>query len=327
MDSIKTVDINNFTKLERIDSSFFKIKDKKSNTFYNAKIIKGSDQPDQALKATIKVISIHMKLDHPAINKYIGYSKTDFNNKSNPVVITEFTPKGNIEDLLLKDRRSQLPETYIWNLTKKLIIIYGISSGISFLHQNNIVHRDLKASNILLDDKLQPKITGFDNIQFRFEQISENFFGTPLYAAPEVWEDGNYSAASDVYAFGMLMYQILTGVTPFMDVKNPFDLSKMVTNGERPEIPHETPEVLGNLIKKCTKQNPADRPNFESILTVLGQISNYLDSEGIDDDEFQRYRNFVDNYKSKTKSKGKNSFDSNDVGNNQKNESKCCLLV
>ena len=84
--------------------------------------------------------------------------------------------------------------------------IYGIASAMAYLHAYNIIHRDLKPANILEDDKFFPKIAdfGLSKINENFSsrgQSAVGFKGTPIYCAPEVWLNNEYSKAGDVYSF------------------------------------------------------------------------------------------------------------------------------
>ena len=104
-----------------------------------------------------------------------------------------------------------------WDDTKKLINIYGIASGMSYLHSHKVIHRDLKLENILLDEYLNPKISDFGLSKIiDFLSISMNvqsqrgLKGTPIYIAPEIYAEEEYSKSSDVYAFAFIVYEIIT---------------------------------------------------------------------------------------------------------------------
>ena len=98
-------------------------------------------------------------MNHPAILKFIGFSPYNFRGEPYPVILTELMENGSLSSILEMKRR--VWPINGWNDTKKLMIIYGIASGMMYLHANKILHRDLKPQNILLDEYLLPKISDF----------------------------------------------------------------------------------------------------------------------------------------------------------------------
>lgn len=149
-------------------------------------------------------IDIISRLHHPMVLNFIGYSPINFKRKPKPVIITELSPNGSLADLI----NSQKESNTVFDDTLKLIIIYGIASSIAYLHDCNIIHGDLKPTNILLSDSMLPKIADFcfsnDN------NSSLGIKGTPLYISPEIWEKNEYTKACDVYAFSIIVYEIMT---------------------------------------------------------------------------------------------------------------------
>ena len=105
-------------------------------------------------------IDINSKIKYPTILNFVGYSLTNFKSKGKPVIITEYA-----SNYTLKSRLHQIKE-YVdfidWNDTKKLIVIYGIASGMSFLHSHNIIHCNLNLESIFLDQNFLSKITNFN---------------------------------------------------------------------------------------------------------------------------------------------------------------------
>lgn len=233
-------------------------------------------------------INISPKLNHPSVLKIIGYSPVDFSKDTRPVIILEYCKYDTITPNLIKDD------------TKKLMIIYGIASCISYLHSHNIIHRDLKPSNVFLDDRLFPKVTGFHlckQINPESPEKSEFIKGTPAYLAPEVYTNHEYSKASDVYSFSMLVYEILKGVKIFKGYnKTPFYLRDFVVNGGRPNDFTMISKSYENLIKKCWSQNPEERPTFDQIIDLLKNDRSFI-NDNINEEEFREYIRYVEESK------------------------------
>ena len=199
--------------------------------------------------------------------KFIGISLKDFKNKKRPVIITEYCSDGTLEDVILKE-----------NLIKtKKIYIFGIASGIFYLHSNGIIHRDLKPSNILINEIFFTKISDFgiskqsppNSTGMAFKE--SRIIGTPLYIAPETWGKFQYSEASDVYSFSLILYEIITGEKPFNNLKtNEQILYHVIFKGCRPDVnKKKNPLYLNQLMTKCWNQDPNLRPTFKEIVSIL----------------------------------------------------------
>jgi serine/threonine protein kinase len=102
----------------------------------------------------------------------------------------------------------------ILNWNDKLILLYEIANAMNFLHQNNIIHRDLKLDNILITKEIKPKITDFGISRILKDENSNSKtknVGTSFYIAPEVVLTNYYTLKCDVFSFSIIMYQVLTG--------------------------------------------------------------------------------------------------------------------
>ena len=186
--------------------------DKGTNKIYAARI---SKRRRDHLKNDLNTIKIHSQLSHPCIVKFIGYSPFNFKQKVNPVIITEYYRNGTLNKII--DFESKGKEIEGWNMTTKLINIYGIASAMSYLHSLDIIHRNLKPGAVLVDDSLFPKLGAFCVPIKLSDLILEETtnVGTIAYMAPEIIESNIYSKAGDVYAFGITVYEILTGSKAF----------------------------------------------------------------------------------------------------------------
>lgn len=301
-----TLDLNIYLLQDKIGSgSFgqvFKVKDKNSGVVYAAKISHRplEDSSDQEIRNLSREISILSKLNHPAIMKFIGFSSENFQHDPCPVIITELVSNGTLLDVINLERKSMgLPE---WNDTRKLINIYGIASAMSYLHLHNIIHRDLKPANILMDDFLCPKVADFglskvvhSTESMSVDQSTRAIKGTPIYIAPEVWAKMDYSPACDVYAYGIIVYEIITGQEPY-EAKSFYEIFTKISTGERPQIDNLVPLSYKNLIESCWSQNPDDRPTFEAIVNGIKESKDFI-TENVNENDFLEYVNFIDSCK------------------------------
>lgn len=293
-------DLKDFEKIEKIGSgSFgkvFTIKEKNTGEIYAAKVsqydfndLSHSEQVD-----LVREININAKLNHPAIIRFIGFSPVDFKGQNNIVITTEYIKNGSLLKYIQLNAKSQSPPG--WDFTKKLIIAYGIAVGMSYLHLHNIIHRDLKAANILIDDNFHPKITdfGFSKSCDSNTLTQSGLKCTPLYAAPEVIVSTEYTKAGDVYSYAILLYELFTKSEPFNNLSM-FQIFRSVGNGTRPEITADIPEIYKELIENCWKQEPEERLTFDQIASQLKSEPKYITSE-VNKEEFLKYVEFIDKY-------------------------------
>lgn len=294
---------------------------------YAIKIIdttKGFNWHDQML--FVRESQILSKLNHPLIVKFYGINLTSFENDSvlRPSIITEFLPNGSLRSVLDKEEKSIAD--HAWTPSKKYISLLGVASAMRYLHARGILHRDLKPDNILLDADFCPHICDFGLSKCFANALSNSMqltmtgkVGTPVYMAPELLSEdyddqGHFSPSIDVYSFGIIAYEIVTGVEPYSELGKIsfYKLISKVIAGYRPVIPEKTPEQMKDLILKCLSNNPKARPSFEDIFSELSDnFDNF--SEDVDEDEV---RNFLEKIKTlendqgtKKKPQKKDDFD------------------
>lgn len=246
-------------------------------------------------------INILSKLDHPSFLRFIGYSPIDFNQQPNPIVVTEMPYNQSLNDLLNVERN----ETHIgeWNDTKKLINIYGIASGMAYLHSNNVIHRNLSPESIFLDDYLFPKIVNFGlltkihTIATMTYQTTIGIKGNPSYSSPELLEINEYSKRSDIYAFALIVYEIMTLEIPFKTINNFNNLfNEIVKRSKRPKLDKNIPDCYRQIIELCWSQNPEDRPTFEEITSILKNEKGFI-TKNVNEEEFKQYMEFIEKSK------------------------------
>ena len=125
----------------------------------------------------------------------------------------------------------------------------------------------------------------------------EDLQGTPIYMAPEIFLDEPYTYKVDVYAFSLIMYELITETSPFKEYKGSYKLFKDTKNGVRPELPKTLDEKVTEFIKKCWSNDPSVRPPFSEIVEFIQQ-ENFCKLFEIDQDELTNYlKKFNDDLK------------------------------
>ncbi|XP_077540468.1 serine/threonine kinase raf oncogene isoform X2 [Haemaphysalis longicornis] len=161
------------------------------------------------------------------------------------------------------------------------------AQGMDYLHAKNIIHRDLKSNNIFLHDDLTVKIGDFGLATVKARWSGSQPFSQPtgsiLWMAPEVirMKDPNpYSFQSDVYAFGIVLYELITGQLPYAHINNKDQILFMVGHGLlRPDLSiarKDTPKALIRFTEDCIKFNRDERPLFRQMLASLESLMRSL---------------------------------------------------
>ena len=243
-------------------------------------------------------IRILSQLKHAAFVGFVGYSLKDFNKKKRPVIITEYIPNGSLASVVdcFNSDEDEMGLRDRWNDTLALITVYGVASGMAYLHESHIIHRDMKPENILLDGNLYPRITDF-GLSKIFEDDS-NYqsmqAGTCQYMAPEIIQNTNYDISVDVYAYGVIIYELLTKSFAYSGMQL-VQIINRVPYGYRPPIPSEMPPAYKNLIESCWAKNARQRPTFREIVNKIESDDSFI-TEDVNRDKFLDYVNFVKNF-------------------------------
>jgi serine/threonine protein kinase len=167
----------------------------------------GSYQGEREFQAEVDTIS---RVHHKHLVSLVGYCV----NGDKRLLVYEFVPKDTLEFHLHENRGSVLE----WEM--RLRIAVGAAKGLAYLHEDcspTIIHRDIKAANILLDSKFEAKVSDFGLAKFfsdtnsSFTHISTRVVGTFGYMAPEYASSGKVTDKSDVYSFGVVLLELITG--------------------------------------------------------------------------------------------------------------------
>ncbi|KAG2428243.1 hypothetical protein HYH02_014425 [Chlamydomonas schloesseri] len=193
-------------------------------------------------------------------------------------MVSEFCEGGSVVNALKRMRFYDSVGGGVVRLPAIVDIASQVASGMAYLHSANIIHADLKAANVLLKQqpgsgRLQAKVADF-GLSFRMEEpeathVTKGQLGSITHMAPEVLVQGRVSKSSDVYAFGILLYELYTGQHAYYDIPPPMLAYHVATAGGRPLLPPHCPTAYRALAKACWSSDVATRPTFSQIYEVL----------------------------------------------------------
>ena len=173
---------------------------------------------------------------------------------------------------------------------RKCKILHAISAGVEYLHSQNIIHRDLKSLNVLLDKQLNPKLCDFGLAVVRIETESQapssrrsnmaSAIGTIRWLAPEVMQGRSHSKHSDVWALGLIVSEVVTRKVPFHSISTEAalvaNLSNATASNFQLDLPVDCPSSLQEIIHSCLLRDPLIRPGAGN---VSGLLKNAYDQQ------------------------------------------------
>ncbi|XP_044304265.1 serine/threonine-protein kinase MARK2 isoform X11 [Varanus komodoensis] len=243
------------------------------------KIIDKTQLNSSSLQKLFREVRIMKVLNHPNIVKLFEVIETE----KTLYLVMEYASGGEVFDYLVAHGRMKEKEARAK--------FRQIVSAVQYCHQKFIVHRDLKAENLLLDADMNIKIAdfGFSN-EFTFGNKLDTFCGSPPYAAPELFQGKKYDGPEvDVWSLGVILYTLVSGSLPF-DGQNLKELRERVLRGKY-RIPFYMSTDCENLLKKFLILNPSKRGTLEQIMKDRWM------NVGHEDDELKPYTEPLPDYK------------------------------
>ncbi|CAL5228984.1 g12220 [Coccomyxa viridis] len=234
--------------------------------------------PNPLLQSLEKEAGMMAAMRHPNVVLYLGVCLDP------PCVVTEYCARGSLNDVLKRALYNpKYAEQLDWRV--RLSMALDAAKGMNYLHTSDppVIHRDLKSPNLLVDKHWRVKVCDFNLSRVMEESavLSSMAATNPRWLAPEILAGRGYTFSSDVYSFGIILWEFLTWRVPWHEF-GPWQVVAMVTDGhQRPEIPQEQlcPSAsfpgMGEYVKlmqSCWEQEARKRPTFAEIIQVLRKL-------------------------------------------------------
>ncbi|KAJ7966923.1 putative Protein kinase [Quillaja saponaria] len=236
-------------------------------TFYNQdvaiKVLKTEHLSANIKREFAQEVHILSKVQHKNVVKFIGACT----QPPSLFIVTEYMSGGSMYDLLHKEK-------VVLTLPSLLKVAIDVSKGMNYLHLNDIIHRDLKAANLLVDENGVVKVADFGVARVQDQSgIMTAETGTYRWMAPEVIEHKPYDHKADVFSFGIVLWELLTAKLPYENLSPLQAAVGVVQKGLRPYIPGHTHPKLVELLEQCWQHDPCLRPEFSEIVKVLQHMA------------------------------------------------------
>ncbi|XP_006004468.1 RAF proto-oncogene serine/threonine-protein kinase isoform X5 [Latimeria chalumnae] len=239
------------------------------------KILKVTDPTPEQFHAFRNEVAVLRKTRHVNILLFMGYM-----TKGNLAIVTQWCEGSSLyKHLHVQETKFQMIQL--------IDIARQAAQGMDYLHAKNIIHRDMKSNNIFLHEGLTVKIGDFGlaTVKSRWSgsQQVEQPSGSILWMAPEVirMQDNNpYSFQSDVYSYGIVLYELMTGELPYSHINNRDQIIFMIGRGylspDLSKLYKNCPKAMKRLVADCVKKTREDRPLFPQVLSSVELLQHSL---------------------------------------------------
>ncbi|CAI9785538.1 unnamed protein product [Fraxinus pennsylvanica] len=210
------------------------------------------------LNIIMQEIDLLKNLNHKNIVKYLGSLKT----KTHLHIILEYVENGSLANIIKPNKFGPFPESLV------AVYIAQVLEGLVYLHEQGVIHRDIKGANILTTKEGLVKLADF-GVATKLTEADVNthsVVGTPYWMAPEVIEMSGVCAASDIWSVGCTVIELLTCVPPYYDLQ-PMPALFRIVQDEHPPIPDSLSPAITDFLRQCFKKDARHRPDAKTLLS------------------------------------------------------------
>ncbi|RHZ89622.1 hypothetical protein Glove_13g90 [Diversispora epigaea] len=199
-------------------------------------------------------------------NSIAIYGITKNPTKNEYMMVMNYAKHGSLRKLL-----NNKFEELTWE--RKSDILLSIINGLENIHEIGLMHKDLHPGNIVNQALISSYITDFGLCKPVTENDPEKIYGVIPYMAPETLSRREYTQASDIYSFGMIMLEVLTSYPPYYNIPHNENLVMDICKGRKPEFKCKIPQFFKEIIEKCWNFEPLNRPTANKLVYELSQYS------------------------------------------------------
>jgi serine/threonine protein kinase len=237
------------------------VRSKADGKRYIAKAIESAAMSSKEKRDVQNEIKILAAVNHPNIVRYLEH----FEDGTLIFIVMEYADGGDLSSRIKDAKKMETPKPFEPKLA--MFWFLQICMAMKYLHDNHILHRDLKTANVFLTSKNVVKLGdfGISTVLQNTMACAKTVCGTPYYFSPELCQSKPYNNKSDVWALGIIFYEVLTLTRPF-NAKTLKDLIRKIVVGQYEPIPATVPVEMRTLCASLLQINPAMRPSINRIL-------------------------------------------------------------
>lgn len=220
----------------------------------------------QVMEENQNELTIQCQLEHKNIVTFLGVVLTG----TTMILVSELAAKGSLYDFLRRRNNNPLSERrfHKW--------ILQAASSIQYLQEHGIVHRDIKSLNYLVTEDNTLKLCDFGIAKMITHTVDSIQKGSFPWMAPEVFIEQKVSLKSDIYSYGIVVWEMKTGRVPFEGMEAGAIMWAVGHDKRRPEIPDDCPQPIRSLLCKCWAADRRDRPSIDCIVADIKKMINLL---------------------------------------------------